>query len=115
MNLFFNTGAWGYYVVCALSLPLLASAVTALFFYKRWWQRWFAFKWSRGAAVLWSDLHKTGGLWSLWFIAVIALWQHASDLRLAARWVCAEAIEPLTQPRPLRRCGSFVPGVLDWR
>lgn len=28
---------------------------------------------------------------------------------------CVEAIEPLAQPRLLRRCGSFVPGVLDCR
>jgi uncharacterized iron-regulated membrane protein len=72
MNLFFNTGAWGYYLVCALSLPLLASAVTALFFYKRWWQRWLDVKWGRGPAVFWSDLHKTSGVWSLWFVVVVA-------------------------------------------
>lgn len=73
MNLFFNAGSWGYYIVCAFAVPLLASAITALLFYKRWWQRWWVLKWDRGAAVFWSDLHKTGGLWSLWFVAIIAL------------------------------------------
>lgn len=73
MNLFFNTGAWGYLVVCSLALPLLASMVTALVFYKRWWQRWLAIKLDRGWHVFWSDLHKTSGLWSLWFVAVMAL------------------------------------------
>lgn len=77
MNLFYNTGPWGYYVVCIFALPLLASAVTALFFYRRWWQRWWVLKWNRGPAVFWSDLHKTGGLWSLWFVlamGVTGLW-----------------------------------------
>ena len=73
MNLFFNSGSWGYYIVCAFAVPLLASAITALLFYKRWWQRWWVLKWDRGAAVFWSDLHKTGGLWSLWFVAVISI------------------------------------------
>lgn len=73
MNLFFNTGMWGYYVVCAFALPLLASMVTALVFYKRWWQRWLAFKVDRGWRIAWSDLHKTGGLWSLWFVALMAV------------------------------------------
>lgn len=73
MNLFFNTGPWGYLIVCSLALPLLASMVTALVFYKRWWQRWLAIKFDRHRHVFWSDLHKTGGLWSLWFVVVIAL------------------------------------------
>lgn len=73
MNLFYNTGPWGYFVVCAFALPLLASALTALFFYRRWWQRWWVLKWNRGAAVFWSDLHKTGGLWSLWFVLVMGV------------------------------------------
>ena len=61
MNLFFNAGTWGYDLVCAFAVPLLASAITALLFYKRWW----VLKWDRGPTVFWSDLHKTGGLWSL--------------------------------------------------
>jgi uncharacterized iron-regulated membrane protein len=73
MNLFFNAGPWGYLVVCTLALPLLVSLVTALVFYKRWWQRWLALKLDRGWRVFWSDLHKTGGLWSLWFVMVIGL------------------------------------------
>jgi uncharacterized iron-regulated membrane protein len=73
MNLFFNLGPWGYLLVGAFAVPLLASLVTALLFYRRWWQRFLVLKLHRGAPIFWSDLHKTGGLWSLWFALLMSL------------------------------------------
>jgi uncharacterized iron-regulated membrane protein len=73
MNLFFNVGPWGYLLVGAFALPLLASMVTALLFYRRWWQRFFVLKTHRGLRIFWSDLHKAGGLWSLWFVLLMAV------------------------------------------
>lgn len=73
MNLFVNAGAWGYLAVGAFSFVLLASLATALVFYRRWWCRFLVMKTSRGLRVLLSDVHKTGGLWSLWFVLLMGI------------------------------------------
>ncbi|MDP2247109.1 MAG: PepSY-associated TM helix domain-containing protein, partial [Nitrosomonadales bacterium] len=66
-------GQFGLYVVWLMAIPLTISFIAPLIFYKRWWQRFFVLKTDRGWRVLWSDLHKVIGLWSLWFVLVIAL------------------------------------------
>lgn len=73
MNLFFNWGAWGYVVVSLFALPLAAALVTSLLFYRRWWRRFFVLKTGRGLRTFFADLHKVSGLWSLWFVLVMAI------------------------------------------
>jgi uncharacterized iron-regulated membrane protein len=63
----------GYYFVMAFSLVLVASLVTSLLFYKRWWRRFLAWKSHHNRRAFWSDAHKLVGLWSLWFIALMAI------------------------------------------
>ena len=67
----------GYWIVGLLAFVLAASLITSLIFYKRFWRGFFKLQTRKGAKVLWSDLHKLTGLWSLWFttlIAVTGLW-----------------------------------------
>ncbi|MEX2122617.1 MAG: PepSY-associated TM helix domain-containing protein [Woeseia sp.] len=78
MNLFFisedfDLGYWGFRLVESFGFALLASMVTSLVFYRRWWQRFFKLERRRGRRIFWSDLHKLTGLWSLWFVPLIAV------------------------------------------
>lgn len=83
MNLF--ASKFGYYVVFSLSLFFLASLITPLIFYKRWWQRFFRLKTDKGLKVLVSDAHKTFGLWAIWCALIIGItgaWYLVEGLRL---------------------------------
>jgi len=63
----------GDWIVALLSIPLLASMATALVFYRRFWRGFVHLQWRKGRKVLWSDVHKLAGVWSLWFILAIGL------------------------------------------
>lgn len=70
MNLFLER--FGYYAVMAFALTMLTSLATAPVFYKRWWRRFLVWPRGRGRAF-WSTLHKTVGLWSIWFLVAIGV------------------------------------------
>lgn len=63
---------FGYWLVGLSAFVLAASLVTSLLFYRRFWRGFFKLERRKGAKVFWSDFHKLTGLWSLWFIALIA-------------------------------------------
>ncbi len=72
----------GIPIVSILSLPLLASLITAFVVYKRWWRGFFRLpklrqpgkgKRAGDGRRFTGDLHRFAGLWSLWFIAVIGI------------------------------------------
>ncbi|MBM87962.1 MAG: peptidase [Gammaproteobacteria bacterium] len=67
------TGNFGFYLICLASFPLIGSMVTSLFFYKRWWRRFFEFKSARTVRTFVSNLHRLVGLWALWFVLIIAV------------------------------------------
>lgn len=71
----FDPGAKGigYYVVMSFSFALVGSLLTSLVFYKRWWQRFLAWRAHPNRRAFWSDMHKLMGLWSLWFVALMAI------------------------------------------
>ncbi|MDY7534525.1 PepSY domain-containing protein [Pseudomonas sp. Bout1] len=72
---FTNGFSWGWYLVSLLGLPLLASLVTGLVVYKRFWKGFFkpTLRFNHGARIFWGDFHRLSGIWSIWFIAVISI------------------------------------------
>ena len=67
--------SWGWYLVSILGLPMLASLITGLVVYKRFWKGFFkpVLRFSHGARIFWGDFHRLSGIWSIWFIAVISI------------------------------------------
>lgn len=72
---FTNGYSWGWYLVSLLGLPMLASLVTGLVVYKRFWKGFLTprLRFDQGARIFWGDFHRLSGIWSIWFIAVIAI------------------------------------------
>ncbi|WP_145182846.1 MULTISPECIES: PepSY-associated TM helix domain-containing protein [unclassified Pseudomonas] len=71
----FTSGfSWGWYMVSLLGLPMLASLVTGLVVYKKFWKGFFKpVRLGQGARIFWGDVHRLAGVWSIWFIAVISI------------------------------------------
>ncbi|WP_417799091.1 MULTISPECIES: PepSY-associated TM helix domain-containing protein [Rhodospirillales] len=69
---FFGLYGVGKFLVCLFAIPLFLSMFSALYFFKRWWQRFFQLRLGRTKISLWSNLHKFAGLWSLWFVLLMA-------------------------------------------
>ncbi|MFV0623485.1 PepSY-associated TM helix domain-containing protein [Sphingomonas sp. ac-8] len=63
----------GIPIVSSLAFLLLASLITGIVTYKKWWRGFFRLPKGGDARKLSGDLHRLGGLWSLWFVALIAL------------------------------------------
>ncbi len=63
----------GVPLVSALALPLLLSLISSLYIYKRWWRGFLTWPRPDRPRRLWGDVHRLAGVWSLWFIALIAL------------------------------------------
>ena len=63
----------GIIFVSSFALLLLGSLVTGLVVYRRFWRGFFKNPRRRDARTLWGDLHRLGGVWSIWFIVVIGL------------------------------------------
>lgn len=75
----------GWYVVSALSVPLLGSLITGIVVYKRFWRAYLRprLRTGNGARVFWGDLHRLAGVWSIPFIAIMAV---------TASWFLIQAI-----------------------
>lgn len=69
----FFDGYRGITIVTLMGFMLLVSAVSGLLFYRGWIKQLFTLRRRHGRRLLWSDLHKTGGIWVLLFTALIAL------------------------------------------
>ncbi|WP_368563518.1 PepSY-associated TM helix domain-containing protein [Pseudoxanthomonas sp. UTMC 1351] len=64
---------YGVPLVAALSIPLLLSFISSFFIYKRWWRGFFSWPRADRPRRMWGDIHRLFGVWSLWFVALIAV------------------------------------------
>lgn len=62
-------------MVSLLGLPMLASLITGLVVYKRFWKGFLKprLRINQGARIFWGDFHRLSGIWSIWFIALISI------------------------------------------
>ncbi|AHE57135.1 PepSY-associated TM helix domain-containing protein [Sphingomonas sanxanigenens] len=63
----------GIPIVSALALLIAISLVSGVVTYKKWWRGFFRMPRGGDGRRLTGDLHRLVGLWSLWFVALIAL------------------------------------------
>ncbi|OYX66163.1 MAG: peptidase [Sphingomonadales bacterium 32-64-17] len=92
----------GVPIVSSLSILLMISLVTSFVVYKRWWRGFAKPLRRRDARTWWGDFHRLAGVWSLWFVALIALtglWYLAESLGLDAP--PQTAFEPAEVSAPL--------------
>lgn len=64
---------WGVSIVSLAAVALAISLVTSFWVYKKWWRGFFRLPKGRTARAYVGDLHRFGGLWSLWFILLMIL------------------------------------------
>lgn len=77
----------GVPIVASLGFLLLTSLVSSLVVYKKWWRGFIKPLRSRDARTWWGDFHRLAGVWSLWFVALIAstsMWYFVESLGLDA-------------------------------
>jgi len=61
---------------------LAVSLVTSFWVYKKWWRGFFRLPQGRTARAFIGDLHRFGGLWSIWFVVLMvitSLWYFAEQ------------------------------------
>ncbi|MBY8825048.1 PepSY domain-containing protein [Sphingomonas colocasiae] len=64
---------YGVPIVGSLAILLLISLATSFVVYRKWWRGFFRpIRW-HDARTAWGDFHRLAGVWSLWFVALIAL------------------------------------------
>ena len=114
----------GLTLVGLLSIPLLVTFWSSLYVYKRWWRGFLRLPrlpTARGDAQstkkrrrYWGDLHRLTGVWSLWFVLLMAVtgaWYLVEHLGLGARLPALEA-----QPASLEEAPRLLerdPAALD--
>jgi|AntRauTorckE5430_2_1112549.scaffolds.fasta_scaffold01092_5 uncharacterized iron-regulated membrane protein len=63
----------GHFTVLAFSFLLLFSLVTALYFYRKWYRKFFGLKRGKGPVVLFRSLHRLVGVWTIPFVLLFSV------------------------------------------
>jgi len=65
-------GRRGIVIVTLTGFVLLIAGLSGFFYYKGWLKQMFTLRLNRSWRLVWSDLHKTTGIWALVFSLLIA-------------------------------------------
>lgn len=70
-----NDYSLGWYLVTALSIPLLGSVISGLIIFKHFYRVLYRpkLRLKMGSRVFWGDLHRLIAAWSIWFVIVISV------------------------------------------
>jgi len=63
----------GIILVSIFGVFLLGTLISGLVIYRKFWRGFFKKPRTRDARTLWGDLHRLGGVWSIWFVALMGL------------------------------------------
>lgn len=83
LHRFLFLGPTGIYIVGFFSFFLIASLVSGLLVYRKFWRGFFRLPPLRPARAFWGGMHKVAGLWSLWFVLLMGVtggWYFAEQL-----------------------------------
>lgn len=98
----------GVPIVASLGFLLMISLVTSLVVYKKWWRGFLKPLRKRDGRTWWGDFHRLWGVWSLWFVALMAI---------TSIWYFAESMGANAPPPPRVAKGEAIsatpPGQLD--
>lgn len=64
---------WGDVIVTSFAFFMLATLVTGLMTYRKFWRGFFRKPRRRNTRTLMGDLHRLGGVWSIWFLVIMIL------------------------------------------
>ena len=79
----------GVSIVGLLGVLLMVSLVTSLVVYKNWWRGFWRIPRRSHRQLFWADMHRLMGVWSLWFMFIIAatgVWYLAENWGLNATY-----------------------------
>jgi len=95
---------YGVPIVSSLAFLLLVTLATSFVVYKKWWRGFAKPLRQRDARTWWGDFHRLAGIWSLWFITLIAfssLWYFVESLGGDAPPHPRVKLEAAAEPAPL--------------
>lgn len=109
---------WGYVIVCSFTFFMLASLVTGLITYRKFWRGFFRRPRGRNLRTLMGDLHRLGGVWSIWFLVIMILtsffyfWIRVGEPLLGFPQAVVEHEHPRIADEVLDRMGPQPPKML---
>lgn len=115
---FFLIPTWGYVIVTSFSFFMLASLVTGLLTYRKFWRGFFRKPRSRNLRTTMGDVHRLAGVWSIWFLVIMTVtglfyfWIRVGEPKLGFPKIVHEHEHPKIADDVLDRMGPGTPPVL---
>ena len=74
---------YGVPIVSAFAFALVVTLISSFWVYRKWWRGFIAWPRRDRSRRFWGDLHRLAGVWSLWFVflmAVTGIWYLVESL-----------------------------------